>query len=236
MTLVELIASGRAKADEESDTFIPDAEMIRNINQGMRLIHGKIVQSFNDDYTVAGTLGNAGLFDTVSGQQAYDIPTNLKKLVRVEWRLAGSTNENDWRKVTKKGLNNQNGFGLGSYDFDGNPVCSKGYFLSSNALYFYPVPTTVYQVRLWMVLRISALVNPSDVPAIPEEFHDLISEFASIQCLRKSGETIYKEAMDVFNLELTNMIGTIDHRDLEPETMNITDDEDHSSHYMGSVY
>jgi len=222
MDLSELRDSARSKADEQEADFIDNVELDRFINQGARLVHGKMVQHFNDDFVTVGTLANGGLFTTTNGVQAYALPATLKKLVKVETRSNGSRNDNDWRKLSRVNIANDHN----DYRWPAREGYAPefGYFPTKDAIYLRPVPAAIFQVRLWFVPKFVKLVLDDDTPDLPEEFHDLISEFASIQCLRKSGEGIYKEAMDLFNVELNNFIETVDFHTQEPEQMVITDD------------
>lgn len=222
MTLAELRESARGKADESESDFITNSELNGYVNQGARIVHGKIVQSFNDDFLIIGTALNGGLFSTVVGTQNYALPDSMKKLVKLEARFNGSTSDNDWKRIEKVNIGNERVDTY--YPIREGYYPGFGYFLTKDYIYLRPVPAQVFQVRVWFVPRFTTLVADIDIPDVPDEFHDLISEFAAIQCLRKSGEGIYKEAMDVFNLELKNMLETVQHRDQQPEQMGITDD------------
>jgi hypothetical protein len=221
MNLATLRASARAKADEEATGFISDAELNRSLNQGLKLIYGKIVTRFQDHFIVPGTAENGGLFTTVANQQGYGLPTTHQKLVRVEYRDASSISDNDWMKIERGNIGNEN---RGSYypmqdigirDFD--------YFMAGEKIFFRPVPVSQYAVRLWFIPRVTEMTADSDIPGVPEEYHDLIAEYGAIQCLRKSGEGLYKEATDVFGIELDAMLESVAHRDQQPEQMVITE-------------
>lgn len=229
MDLDDLRSSARSKADETATDFITTIELDRYINQGLRYVYGKIAQRFEDYFVVPGTVGNDGLISTVSGTQAYDLPDDLMKIVRVEHRAAGDTNDNNWRRMERLNISNDR---LDDY----YPVRegyspSFGYFVGGNKVYLRPVPTTAFSVRIWFVPRVTVLSAGSDIPGVPDEFQELIAEYAALQCLRKSGEGIYKEASDIFQLELQNMIENIEVRDQQAEQMVITDDSDWDRFY-----
>lgn len=224
-TLSDLRDSARAKADEESTGFISDSRLDSFLNQGLRFIYGKIAQRFEDYFVVPGTVGNSGLITVSADDNEYSLPTTAMKIVRVEHRSSTSTSENDWRKLDR--------INIGSDRVDDffplreGYVAGFGYFIAGNNIYLRPVPKQAFSLRLWFVPRVTALSADADVPGIPEEYHELIAEYAAIQVLRKSGEGIYKESMDVFNLELLNMLETIESRDQQAEQMVITDESDY---------
>jgi hypothetical protein len=224
MDLTELRASARSKADEEATGFITDAELDRFINQGLRIVYGKIAQSFEDYFVIKGTSGNGGLISVLANTQEYNLPTDHLKLVRVERRNTNDSNENNWRKLQRLNIGNDqiNDF----YPVREGRDQGYGYFVAGNKIFLRPVPSGGFDMRLWYIPKVTTLVNTTDVPGIPEEYQELVAEYASIQCLRKSGEGIYKEAMDLFNIELGNLLDTISHRVQEPTQMMVSDEYD----------
>jgi hypothetical protein len=223
MDFTEIRASARSKADEESTGFITDAELNRFINQGLRIVYGKIAQAFEDYFVIKGTVANSGLITVLADTNEYDLPTNLK-IVRVERRNTNDSNENNWRKLQRLNIGNDqiNDF----YPIREGRDQGYGYFIAGDKLYLRPVPSGGFDMRIWFIPKVTALSADDDVPGVPEEYHELIAEYASVQCLRKSGEGIYKEAMDLFNLELSNLLDTINHRVQEPTQMLVTDEYD----------
>lgn len=225
MQLSDIRDSARSKSDEQTTGFISNTELDRFINQGQNFIYGKIVQRFEDYFIAKGTSLNGGLITTVASQQSYDLPTNLIKVVRVEQRPAGSTDDNQWRKVDRGNIGNDRVDDF--YPLREGYVPGFAYFIAGNQLHLRPVPSQIFSLRLWFIPRATALVNPTDTPTLPEEYHELIAEYGAIQNLRKSGESIWKEAMDIFNIELANLLETIEMRDQNSEQMLITDDSDY---------
>lgn len=223
MDLAELRDSSRSKADEKEVDFITNDDLDRFINQGARFIHGKVAQRFGDDFIIPGTALNGGLFSTVVGTQAYALPATMKKLVRVEGRFNGSTSDDDWVKIERTNINSQMTNRFYPVREGYNP--GYRYFTGKGFIYFRSVPKQVFQVREWFVPRFTPLVLTTDTPDFGEEYHDFISEFAAIQCLRTSGEGIFKEAMELFNLSLEEALSDSDYRNQEPEQMVITDDD-----------
>lgn len=224
MDLSALRSLARYKADETVTTFIGNAELDVFLNEGYRFVYNKVISKFEDFFIQPGTNGNGGLFSTVSGTQGYSLPSDCQKIVRVEHRSSSSTSDNDWRKLEKLNIVNDR------YD-DFYPVRDGytpgfGYFVAGNKIYLKPVPSQVFSVRIWYIPRITALSGEADVPSVPEEFHELIAEYAAIQVLRKSGEPIWRESIDTFKLGLDSMLDAVQHRDQQPEQMVISDSRD----------
>lgn len=218
MTLEEIRDAARAKADEETTGYIDTPELTQYVNQGYFFVFSKICQRFQD-YFIAPEAS----FFTVEGQQAYDLPQGLIKLVRVERRQQGSTSDNDWIVLRRTNISNDR---LN----DRYPVREEywprmGYFVAGNKLYLRPVPSQVYELRLWAVVKPADLALDDDEPVIPQIYHPLIAEYAAMQMLQKSGEGIYVERRDAFNTELSNLLETVDFRDQQSEQMVVTDSD-----------
>jgi hypothetical protein len=224
MDLEELRDSARSKADEQATGFITDTELNRFLNQGNRLVYGKIVQTFEEFFVVKGTTGNGGAVAVAADQNEISLPATLLKLVRVERRNTNDSNENNWRKLPRLNIGNDqlNDF----YPIREGRDQGFGYYLAGEKMYLRPVPQGGFDLRMWFVPKCTAMSANSDEPDVPEEYHELVAEYGAIQCLAKSGEGIWKERMDTFNLELANMLETVTHRVQEPQQMIITDDYD----------
>jgi hypothetical protein len=224
MTLSDLRASARSKADEQATGFITDTELDRFLNQGYRFVYGKIVQAFESFFLTKGTLANGGLISVSSATQNYSLPTTMLKLVMAEWRESNSTDDNSWKKLTR--LNIGNNTANDYYPVRDGRDQGVGYFVTGTEIMLRPVPAASWSLRLWFIPRATALSQTTDTPDVPVEYQELIAEYAAIQCLAKSGEGIWKERQDTFNLELQNLLDTIAHRVQEPEQMLITDNSD----------
>ena len=224
MNLAALREYARQKADEEATGFISNAELNRYVNQSVLFVYGKIVQRFELYFAVKGTVGNGGYISVLPSTNEYSLPATCLKVVRVERRNTNDANENNWRKLLRLNIGNDqiNDF----FPIREGRDQGFGYFISGDKIYLRPVPASGFDMRLWFVPKVSELVNDVDVPAVPSEYHGLIAEYAAIQMLRKSGEEIWKESSEIFAQELANMLDTVEFRSQEPEQMIVTDDYD----------
>ncbi len=227
MTLDEIRTDAQGKADEETTGYIDTVELTRYVNQGYFYVFSKICQRFEDYFIEPQTA-----FTTVVGQQAYPLPTNMLKLVRVERRQSGSTSDNDWlvlrpSNISADRLNDR-------YPIREEYWPRMGYFIAGNNIYLRPVPAQTFEMRFWAITKPADLSADADIPVVPLIYHPLISEYAAMQMLQKSGENIYGERKDAFNLELENLLDTINYRDQQSEQMIITDtDSDRPDGFYG---
>jgi hypothetical protein len=231
MNLSQLRAMARAEADEQSTGFIGDAELDTFINRGFRYVYSKLITQFQDYFIVKGTVGNGGLITVVSGTNEYSLPTTHQKLVRVERRDSNDTNENNWRILERNNIGNDqmNDY----YPVREGRDLGFGYFIAGNKIFLRPVPSSGFHLRLWFIPRLTELTATTDEPSIPVEYHELIASYASIMCLKKSGESIWRENMEHFQIDLENLISSSLHRVHSPEQMIVTDDSDY---YTGGSY
>lgn len=224
MTLAELRTSARRKADEEATGYIGNAELNDYVNQGLRYVYTKIAQRFENYFIAPGTALNGGLFTTTVGTPGYSLPTDLMKVVRVEHRNTNSSTSDDWKRLATVNIANDR---LDDYfPLREGYTPGFGYFIAGNSMYLKPEPKQQFQIRIWYVPRPTTLSADGDTAGVPSEYHDLIAEYAAIQMLAKSGEGIWKERTDAFQLELQNMLETVEIRDQTAEQMTITDDYD----------
>lgn len=223
MQLSELRTASRERSDEEATGFIDNSELNGYINQGYRMIYAKMVGQFESYFVIPGTTGNGGQFDMVADQQLYDLPSDFHKLIRVEMRDSGSNDDRDFYRL--KSLN------IANYDFSARfPYKDAyfyryGYYLAGNKIGFRPIPQDASNtVRLWYIPTVTALSNDSDVPVIPELYHDAIADYAAIKCLSKSGEDIYQEKYQEWLDSLDTVIQSMMPRNENAEQMVFTED------------
>lgn len=312
MDLSALRTLSRQKADEETTSYISNSEADSYLNEGLKVIYGKIAQRFENFFIVKGSngsafttfattdvntateeitvnrsfqtgdpvrlkttgtipaglavatnyyvirvsstviklattqanadagtaiditsvgagthsIGNSGAFDTVVNVQEYNLPADMLKLVRTEHRRSGSSNEDDWLNLRTLNIGNDSVRAFYPPREGWGPGPGFGYFVAGNKLFLRPTPVQAFSMRLWYVPRVVLMSATTDVPGIPEEYHDLIAEYAAIQMLSKSGEGLFVERQKSFEFQMQNMIENIEIRNQQSEQMLITDEYD----------
>lgn len=224
MDLSELRTWTRAKCDEQASGFITDDILDLAINQAGRWVYRKLVQTFQGYGVREGTTGNGGKFNTVAGTQGYSLPSDTRKVVRVEHRPSSSTDDNEYRKMDKLNIANDRGESFFPVREGYSP--QFGYFTAGSKIYFRPVPASVFTVRIWDVPKWTTLVDDDDEPVTEDDWDDLICELAALECLGQSGEPLFEERFKLFGLQNGLLEDTAGHRDFQPEQMVITDDQD----------
>lgn len=109
-----------------------------------------------DDLTPYAKYQKSSTIALVKDTKSYTLPTDLNEVAH----LLDETNNILYHQI---GMN----------DFS-----STGYKRWGTSLLFQPIPTENKNITLYFHARLPHLVNASDIPAIPEHFHDLLVLFA----------------------------------------------------------
>ncbi len=109
----------------------------------------------------------------VVNQGLYQLPTDFRKEHRLEIITAG-TYPNETRCIVAPITMNQQ---------DMNPAHTgtpDSYFLKKNVISLFPVPDAALTLRMNYSYRIADMVNGSDTPDVPEDYHELIAIYATL--------------------------------------------------------
>lgn len=207
----------RTKADEENTDFIDNTELDASINAACRFVYRKLAQKNEDLFVRPGTVANSNKFDTVSGTQEYALATDLMKIVRVESRIASSTDDNDYLQVDKLNIGADSGFSYSPLREGYLP--HFGYFIAGNNIYFKPVPSQEFTVRIWDVPKFTTLADADDEPLFDNDWDDLVCELAALDLLGTSGEPIFAERFKLYELQMGLLDETAGHRDEKAQVM-----------------
>lgn len=189
-------------------------EVKANLNRGYQKVVNRVANLGQDYYM---RLSKA---DLVGGQNLYGLPTDLRKLVRLD---LGFESSGVLYKATKL---DTNAFGdpATTYTSPMNPV----YAVRGNNIEIYPTPTQ--NVTNGLVFRyiesVADLSDDSDVPDLPPEFDDLPIEYAVSRAKLHQGLVDEAEAMlSEFKAELNEMTADTVSRSLDDNDRVIIRDE-----------
>src|SRR5690606_33321761 len=84
VTVAQLIARVRGRADTVGSSFVSDATLSDWINEGHQKLHGMLVEAFGEEYMY--DLAN---FTTVAGQIDFAVPCCFYKLYSVDLEING---------------------------------------------------------------------------------------------------------------------------------------------------
>lgn len=120
---------------------------------------------------------------TVVNQREYELPTDFKRLHRLELVISGSSFHNQTTSVLVKITpNQQDGF-----DKSGTP---SAYYFKGTQLVLLPVPDTAKTLRMEYSYRIPDLSADGDVSEVPKDYHEFIAMIATRDGFLKDGRDI----------------------------------------------
>lgn len=148
VTLAELVASVRRRADMRGSTRYSDAELGLEINRSAKLLYGKVSSAWGERYKFTQT-------DlTTTADQAYvALPSDFLKLVKVGWvessgsspiRLDPMSLEDEWQPDAT--------------NWDWNSSVPR-YEIRNEQLWLAPTPTAAYTLRCQYVPVLPTIVD-----------------------------------------------------------------------------
>lgn len=145
------------------------------INNGQNELQKRLLKAGNNRYTVTVTT------PLVINQMAYALPPDFKKLHNLEVVITGTAPNESTNPVSPITENQkylvQNGAGTPNF-----------YVIKKNALVLYPASDgTAPILRMTYSYMVPDLVNLTDVPDAPSDYHELIGLLAIEQGLLKDG-------------------------------------------------
>lgn len=160
--------------------------------------------------------------DLVVDQNCYTVPTDFLKLHRLEV-ITDETNNLSYM-VQQITMNQQDGYKLNwSTTAIGNPAV---YFIKKNALTLYPIPNTVYPLKLNYSYLVADMVNDTDVPDCPIQYQELIVFLAAVECFVKDGRDASLLVSKIEAFEKTMKSDAEDRLQDQPRSIVMVDNDD----------
>lgn len=188
MTKAEILTDIRARLNEVTAAFWTDVQLLVWINHRYQDLVTAVETTFENYFlTEVAT-------DLIEDQQEYSLPTDFKRMVRIEINYDITNNATAFNKATPATLDDVRAqladSNLGS---SGSPV----YYIQGDLLGFIPIPDAdgTSAVKLWYVAEQDDLSDDSDEPAIPSQYHRLISIGTCADALMKGKRDLRGAAM-----------------------------------------
>lgn len=116
----------------------------------------------------------------VVNQSDYILPSDFEKLHRLELVVAGSSPNEDVVPICPITINQR--------DLVPNHTGQPQYYdIKRNRLELFPSPDTPLVLRLYYSPRVQEMILDTDVPDLPEQYHEFLSILATIDGLLKDG-------------------------------------------------
>lgn len=173
-TLLQLRTDVRNRADLTNSQFVSDTELTTYINASIAELHDLLVASWDSDYNLLSYT-----LSTVSGTDAYALPSDFYKLRGVDVRLGA----NDWHSIRPFNFNERNSNNeITSYSISGDYF---RYRIAGSNLLLSPAPTGIYSVKLWYTPLATKLILDADTLNDINQFSEYVIVDAAIKCLNK---------------------------------------------------
>lgn len=175
VTLSELRAKARRRADMEDSAFVSDSDLNDWINDSKAELYDLIIQKYEDYYLSSYT------FSTANGTATYDLPVDFYKCRGVDL-VDGSTTYslrefmfNERNRYQSSGLT-----GIYGHEF-------LLYRITGNTIRFVPTPTGVNSITLWYIPVSKKLEKDSDKLdcGIIPGWEEYIEIDVAMKCLEK---------------------------------------------------
>lgn len=180
MTKAQIISDIRSKLNESTADFWSDAELLRWVNQRYHLLEEAVDRVFENYFLTESVT------DTVEDEQEYQLPTDFKRMRRVEVNYDIDNSDSVYQRAypveldqIRQRLENTN-LGVG---IQRHPI----YYLRGDNIGFLPIPDEdgTNAIRIQYVAEQDDLSDDADVPVIPVSYHYLIVIGACADALEK---------------------------------------------------
>jgi hypothetical protein len=154
MTLAQLRAAVRQRADMENSQFVQDSELNSYINQSAFELYDLLVQKYGDNYFVAP----AFQIITDGTNDKYNLPADFYKELGVDLLLSNSAESAV--TVPQFNFSDRNKYATPNFQtFYG--VTNLRYRLNGNQIWFTPVPMAGQKINMWYVPTMTTMDSDS---------------------------------------------------------------------------
>lgn len=201
MTLAELRTLVLSWLDDPLAGYYTPAQVNVFLNNNQRTVQKRLIKAKQNHYVrcVQTTL--------VVNQADYVLPEDFKDLNRLELITSGLPPNETKSPLGPITLNQQDMIP----SMTGTPMA---YVFKKNRLVLYPAPDVAYPLRLFYTYSVTDMVNDSDVPDVPEDYHELIALLAAQDGFLKDGRS-----SDLLNKKLKEFQEQMD-QDLQERSMD----------------
>ncbi len=202
MTLSQLRSLTLAYLDDPSGTYFTQPVLDLRLNLAAQETQKRLL-SANKEYYL-----KCLKTDTVIGQQAYALPDDFIRVLRLEWYIPGQTTTTLSTMIAPMTPNQRDLIGTAQSQYP------QFYSFAKNNIILWPIPQTVVELHLEYSYLIAPMVNTSDEPDVPEQFQEYIAilvardgliqdgrPLGSLQVKLDAYEVLFKQIADQRNMD-----------------------------------
>lgn len=177
MTFLEMRTLVWSWLDDPQGGYFTASQVNRWLNNGQKEVQKLVEQAFE------GYFEKCSQTTTVANQREYQLPSDFKRVVRLELIISGTTFVTESAIRLEKITPNQQD----AFPRTGQPVC---YYFKNNQLILVPAPQTSQVLRLTYINRLGDMTNDGDTSEIPEDYHEMVCVLAALDGLYKDGREV----------------------------------------------
>lgn len=218
MTFLELQQYTSDLLDDASNGYFTLPILKMRLNLAQRELQKRLISANQQFYM------NCVKANTVALQDTYTLPTDFMELIWFGYVLSGSGQTADYQQImnitpSQRAL------------VDGLVGDPQFYFFMGNSLVIKPTPQRAVEIHLEYAYQIVDMVNDSDVPDAPKQFHEYIAILATRDCLIKDGRDLAPIGSKMAQYEQLLKEIAVQRRADSPRMVTSTDSADYGSRY-----
>jgi len=177
MTLTNLLTYCSDLLDDPNNTYFTTTNLTLRLNLALRELQKRLISANEQWYMTCATAS------MVAGQRNYALPSDFLSLIRLDYITQGSGDTATTQKLFEITPNQVDLI----TDVSGDP---QFYVLQQSSIALYPTPTSVRTLHIYYAYYVADMVNGSDIPDAPAQFHEYIAILAARDCYIKDGRSI----------------------------------------------
>ena len=177
MTLLDLQTLTSDILDDPSNGYFTLPILNQRLNLNLRELQKRLISANEQYYTVCSTT------NTVVGQAAYACPSDYLQIIRLDYITQGSGVTAQTQKIN---FITPNQIDL----LSGTSGAPAFYYMQKNNFILAPVPDAIYTLHLEYSYYVADMVQTTDVPDAPQQFHPYIAYLTARDCMVKDGRPL----------------------------------------------
>lgn len=180
MTRAEIRTLASVWLDDVSNGYFTTPQLNVWINQAQREVQKLLLNAGNEYYTTCAYTS------TVADQSRYAFPTDFIKLLRLSYVIndTGDPDTSTYQRLYEITRNEQDNMVLNP---SGDPV---GYIINQSTFTLKPCPNRVLTLHMDYAYRVADLSGDSQVPDVPEDYHEYIAILAARDGFLRDGRDL----------------------------------------------
>ena len=177
MTLATLQELTLDILDDPSSGYFTQPVLNIRLNIALRELQKRLISANNEYYTTCVYT------DTVANQALYALPIDFMQIIRLHYVTQGTGATAQTQKIYNMTPNQR--------DLLADQTGAPGfYYFQQNNLVLAPCPDSIYEMHLEYSYYVADMVNPTDVPDAPQQFHPYIAYLTARDCLVKDNRSL----------------------------------------------